>query len=234
MLLDRRTERRVMDRLLDNVRAGHSEALVVRGDAGVGKTALLEYLLAQASACRVARAAGVQAEQELAFAAVPCARSRLFQRTRVVVDPTSTVLLSDTLLPGRVAYGESHAYDLYWSELEVYDAGHGELLFADAQRIRPAGDADPRSPAILGGYAVLANFHVVTRKVSPAELIAVLRSAQTDSGVLVGATGLPNGCGVTVRVLGDKAEQVRTQLRLAWDRVRRLLVGCGAPELRKG
>ena len=47
-----------------------SRAFVVRGDAGIGKTALLDYVLGHASDCRVARAAGIEAEQELAFAAL--------------------------------------------------------------------------------------------------------------------------------------------------------------------
>ena len=41
---------------------------MVYGEAGVGKTALLEYLAEQASGCRIARAAGIQSEMELAFA----------------------------------------------------------------------------------------------------------------------------------------------------------------------
>ncbi len=57
-----------MDRLLDGARAGRSGALVVRGEPGVGKTALLEYVLERASGCRVVRAAGVQSEMELPFA----------------------------------------------------------------------------------------------------------------------------------------------------------------------
>jgi DNA-binding CsgD family transcriptional regulator len=50
------------------VRAGEGRALVVRGEPGVGKTALLDYLAGRASGCRVVRAAGVQSEMELAFA----------------------------------------------------------------------------------------------------------------------------------------------------------------------
>jgi DNA-binding CsgD family transcriptional regulator len=50
------------------VRAGEGRALVVRGEPGVGKTALLDYLAGRASKCLVARAAGVQSEMELAFA----------------------------------------------------------------------------------------------------------------------------------------------------------------------
>jgi predicted ATPase len=51
---------RVLDRLINAVRAGESRVLVVHGEPGIGKTALLEYLLRQAAGCRVARAAGVQ------------------------------------------------------------------------------------------------------------------------------------------------------------------------------
>jgi DNA-binding CsgD family transcriptional regulator len=67
-LRGRSSECAVLARLAAAVRAGESRALVLRGEAGVGKTALLDYLAMQASACRVARAAGVQSEMELAFA----------------------------------------------------------------------------------------------------------------------------------------------------------------------
>jgi replication-associated recombination protein RarA len=60
-LTDRRAERGVLDRLIEAVRAGESQALVLHGEGGVGKTALLEYLAAQALGCRVARAVSVQA-----------------------------------------------------------------------------------------------------------------------------------------------------------------------------
>ena len=67
-LMGRRSERVVLDRLIDAIRAGESRALVVRGEAGVGKTALLDHMVGRASGCRVVRAAGVQSEMELAFA----------------------------------------------------------------------------------------------------------------------------------------------------------------------
>ena len=69
-LIDRHAERGVLDRLLEAVRAGESRALVVSGEAGVGKTALLDYLARQASGCGVVRTAGCQSEMELAFAAL--------------------------------------------------------------------------------------------------------------------------------------------------------------------
>jgi DNA-binding CsgD family transcriptional regulator len=67
-LTDRHRERGVFDRLINAVQAGESRVLVVRGDPGVGKTVLLDYLVSRAPGCRLARAVGVQSEMELAFA----------------------------------------------------------------------------------------------------------------------------------------------------------------------
>jgi DNA-binding CsgD family transcriptional regulator/tetratricopeptide (TPR) repeat protein len=67
-LTGRLSERRVLDRFVAGVRAGEGRALVVRGEPGVGKTALLDYLAGRAAGCLVSRAAGVQSEMELAFA----------------------------------------------------------------------------------------------------------------------------------------------------------------------
>src|SRR5918911_2895240 len=67
-LLGRRSECEALDRLVATVRAGRSAVLVIRGEAGVGKSALLACLVEAASGCRVARAAGVESEMELPFA----------------------------------------------------------------------------------------------------------------------------------------------------------------------
>jgi DNA-binding CsgD family transcriptional regulator len=69
-LRGRRAECGVLDGLLEGVRGGRSAVLVVRGEAGVGKTALLDYLVESAPDLRSVRAAGVEAERELAFAGV--------------------------------------------------------------------------------------------------------------------------------------------------------------------
>jgi DNA-binding CsgD family transcriptional regulator len=67
-LRGRRSERESLEQLVTSVRAGQSRVLVLRGEAGIGKTALLEYLASCATECRIARAAGVESEMELAFA----------------------------------------------------------------------------------------------------------------------------------------------------------------------
>jgi AAA ATPase domain len=70
VLHDRRDERETLERLLAAVRGGQSRVLVVCGEPGVGKTALLDFAINSASGFRVARAVGVESEMELAFAAL--------------------------------------------------------------------------------------------------------------------------------------------------------------------
>ncbi len=69
-LLGRRDECGVLDQLVASVRAGQGQVLVLRGEAGAGKTALLDYVLRRAGGCQVMRAAGAESEIELAFAAL--------------------------------------------------------------------------------------------------------------------------------------------------------------------
>jgi DNA-binding CsgD family transcriptional regulator len=70
LLRDRRDEAAALDGLLEAARGGSSGALVVRGQPGIGKTTLLEHAVASATGFRVVRAAGVESESELAFAAL--------------------------------------------------------------------------------------------------------------------------------------------------------------------
>ncbi|HUE28226.1 MAG TPA: AAA family ATPase, partial [Solirubrobacteraceae bacterium] len=67
-LWGRHREQAALDELLVDVRSGRSRVLIVRGEAGIGKTALLEYLAGVVGDCRVMRTAGVESEMELAYA----------------------------------------------------------------------------------------------------------------------------------------------------------------------
>jgi DNA-binding CsgD family transcriptional regulator len=78
-LLGREREREVLDRLLNGVRAGRGGVLVVHGEAGVGKTALLEYVAEAGPDFRIARTSGVEAEMELPFAAAQQLCSPFFE-----------------------------------------------------------------------------------------------------------------------------------------------------------
>ncbi|WP_123025657.1 helix-turn-helix transcriptional regulator [Mycolicibacterium stellerae] len=69
-LIDRRAECGLLDEILHDGRSGESRVLVLHGDPGVGKSALMDYVVTHAAGCRLLRAAGVESEMELAHAAV--------------------------------------------------------------------------------------------------------------------------------------------------------------------
>src|SRR5215469_15916851 len=91
-LLDRQPERAVLDGLLEDLRSGCGRALVVRGEAGVGKSALLEYVAEAAAGMRVARAVGAEAEMELAFASLHLLCAPLLDRLEGLPGPQRDAL----------------------------------------------------------------------------------------------------------------------------------------------
>jgi DNA-binding CsgD family transcriptional regulator len=91
-LLDRQRERAALDNLLRDLRSGRGSALVVRGEAGVGKSALLEYVTRAAADMRVARAVGVESEMELAFASLHLLCAPLLDRLEGLPGPQRDAL----------------------------------------------------------------------------------------------------------------------------------------------
>ncbi|MEN4475501.1 helix-turn-helix transcriptional regulator [Mycolicibacterium cosmeticum] len=67
VLLGRRTECEILDDLVSAVRDGRSQVLVLHGEAGIGKTALLKYLAGKATDCQVVRVVGAESEMDLAY-----------------------------------------------------------------------------------------------------------------------------------------------------------------------
>jgi DNA-binding CsgD family transcriptional regulator len=85
-------ERAALDRLVTEVRTGHSATLVVRGDAGVGKSALLRYVAEQAPDFRIAEIAGVECEMELAYAALHQLCAPMLGHLQVLPEPQQVAL----------------------------------------------------------------------------------------------------------------------------------------------
>ena len=139
-LMDRRRECGVLDRFVDGVRAGEGRALVMRGEPGVGKTVLLEYLIGRAAGCRVVRAVGVQSEMELAFAGLhQLSAARL-------LEPLDTALAREThleALTAAVFVGQEFMPD-------------GVREAAEAALAAPPAAAAPRPvDVVLDAYALL-------------------------------------------------------------------------------
>ena len=91
-LLGRQRERAVLERLLDTARDGHGAVLVVHGDPGVGKTALLEYAVEVGQDFRVVRTSGAEGEMELDYAALQQLSSPILDYSERLPDPQRDAL----------------------------------------------------------------------------------------------------------------------------------------------
>ena len=106
----RRGECQALDRLAANARSGHSQVLVLRGEPGIGKTALLDYLAGCAAGCRIARVAGAEPETELALAGLHQLCAPFLDRLGQLPGPQRDALrtafsMRDGNLPDRFAVG---------------------------------------------------------------------------------------------------------------------------------
>ncbi|WP_243715966.1 urease accessory protein UreD [Actinomadura darangshiensis] len=161
---------------------------------------------------------------------IPFADSRFYQRTTITADPASTVVVGEKLMAGRLARGERHAYTAYCTDLEVLDPS-GRLLFADPLRLVP-DEHEATGPAVMAGYGVMASLYVVTSTASAQQVADAMHEALARSGLLGGASVLPDDRGAWARVLGDRSPEVGAAFFAAWDAVRRLLLNVPAPAAR--
>ncbi|MFD9945450.1 urease accessory protein UreD [Nonomuraea sp. NPDC059023] len=163
--------------------------------------------------------------------AIAFAGSRFYQRTAVTAAPGATVVLGETMLAGRLARGERHAYTAYCTDVEVREPG-GDLLFADPMRLVP-GDRPVDGPAVMAGFGVVSTLYVVTGGHPAQEVADTMHEALRGSGLRAGAAVLPEGRGAWARFLGERSPEVLSAFHGVWDAVRRLLLGVPAPEARK-
>ena len=91
-VLGRQRERDVLERLLDDARAGHGGALVLHGEPGAGKTALLDLAVELGDDFKVVRTAGVEGETELPFAALQQLSVPIFELSARLPDPQHDAL----------------------------------------------------------------------------------------------------------------------------------------------
>jgi DNA-binding CsgD family transcriptional regulator len=196
VLLGRTHECLELDRLLATVRSGRSAALVVTGEAGVGKTALLDRLVDRAAGCHVVRASGVESEMELVLAGLHQVCAPFLDRLDGLPAPQAAAV--------RVAFGleAGEAPDRFLVGLAAL------TLLSEASRERPVvcvvDDAQWMDRASLQVLAFVA------RRLG-AESVALVfgrRDAHAGSGPPTGLDGLPE---LVVHGLAD--EPARALLR---------------------
>ena len=156
--------------------------------------------------------------------------ARYCAETTLDVAADATAVLTDIVVPGRLARGEAFDFERYGSRVRAQ--GPEGLLFEDATHLVPA-DYDASAPGVLGEFDVHGTLFAVAPGADAGALSDALHDAVADCEARAGATELPNGAGAVVRALGGSAEPTQAALHAAWDCARRELVDQPAPVGRK-
>jgi len=139
---------------------------------------------------------------------IPYAHSRFYQKTSFKVHNNSTLLYSEMVVPGRVAHGESFDYDVCYLKTLARNQSD-ELTFVDIARLIPKGGI-LKTLGILGDYDVFGTIYIVTGKKYLQELKSAVNSAREKfPNVSVGVTALPHDSGLLIRILGNRADEIK-------------------------
>ena len=140
---------------------------------------------------------------------IPYKNSRFYQKTNLKIDDSSTVVYSETIVPGRIAMGEMFDFDLCYLKTEgkITD----RVQFRDSSLLSPKTQKI-QSLAMFDDKTILTSVYILTKKhvAKVNDMINELFShTQNISG---GSSILPNDSGISIRILGNSSEDQKTTI----------------------
>jgi urease accessory protein len=159
----------------------------------------------------------------------PYAGSRFTGHARHVVAESGALLLAEVVGPGRLARGESLAYDFFYSDTEVRRPD-GRLLFRATTRLSPAHDL--ASLGLLGEQRAIGTLYAIAGGVEASAFDSTVARCE-EIGLLAGCSELPNGAGMWFRVMAPDAPSARDAVRGAWAAARMQVLGFAPPRSRR-
>lgn len=157
--------------------------------------------------------------------------SRYQQTIDLDVHDGATAVVSEIIVPGRLARGERFEYDRYHSTVRADYAG--TRVLTDTIDISPDED-ELRRQGLMGEYPVVGSLYVLTGSLDADELSDTAFERLEDRSELVAGTSvISDGAGVVLRALGHTAEAVEAGVHDAWDATRTALFGVNKPKQRK-
>ena len=157
----------------------------------------------------------------------------LTQQMQVILHPQGRMVLSEIIVPGRLARGEFYDFDQFQSRLRVRTPD-GQLCFADNQRL--TGQTNRLSP-FIADLPIMGNFILVVPGVSLSELTQAIQAnekiLELSSELRVGQSLLPNCNGVLVRAIATQVSILKTYQRHVLNCVRQLTNQPSLPDIPK-
>lgn len=161
---------------------------------------------------------------------IPASGSRLYNEVNIHVDPSAVLLYGEHLTPGRVAHGESWAFDLLYSRIRCHRPA-GELITADTSVLEPRRNA-VTSPGLFAEFSDMSVMFVIAEARDAAPVANAMHDSLQDiEGVLGSASVLPSGVGAHARMLGTGTTRAAAATQLSWQAARRQLLGVDTPPI---
>lgn len=161
---------------------------------------------------------------------IPHRHARYVTDTQVTIPSDATMLLSETVMPGRKyhADGELFEYDVFSSTVRA-QRPDGRSLFTEKLLVEPSRGT-VRATGVMGDFDVFGTVYVLASADIADRVLTCTPPSYEPDEVVSGATRLPNGAGVVLRVLGQESGPVRERMREFWDVVRQETLGVGVPK----
>jgi urease accessory protein len=164
---------------------------------------------------------------------IPYRNSRFYQTVNLSVHDNATMVYAEMIVPGRVASGESFAYDICYMKALAKNQNN-ILRFIDVAVLEPK-KCSLNILGILDRFSVIGNMYILTKTKYVTELVADINSAlQKFSNISGGATILPHDSGVIIRILGEIAQDIRTAMYEIIKIIRSVILNASFSGIRKG
>ena len=135
---------------------------------------------------------------------IPYKNSRFYQKTLLDIDDSSTVVYSETIVPGRIAMGEMFDFDVCY--LKTEGVINEKTKFRDSSLLLPK-EEKIQSFVMFDEKTILTSIYLLTKKSTEKINLMINDLFSNMDDVIGGSSKLPNDSGLAVRILGNSSEE---------------------------
>lgn len=148
-------------------------------------------------------------------------KSRFFKNLQVTLEQGSTLLLSDIVVPGRLARDEFFEFDKYHSKINI---SYGNNKIFANNYVLNSESVEPNRNGLMKDFRVLGTMNIISDKFDSDKLNSQVYNDVNQIGKITAASSvLPYNSGIVLKILGDTAQSVQDAINHAWNETRNIL-----------
>jgi urease accessory protein len=148
-------------------------------------------------------------------------KSRFFKNLQVTLEQGSTLLLSDIVVPGRLARDEFFEFDKYHSKINI---SYGNNKIFANNYVLNSESVEPNRNGLMKDFRVLGTMNIISDKFDSDKLNSQVYNDVNQIGKITAASSvLPYNTGIVLKILGDTAQSVQDAINHAWNETRNIL-----------